>query len=258
MGGPLSEPSDDPRPLVLPPLAPCQADAPVPARVRVATWNISAARLGGLDAIEAGLRQLDADVVLLQEVDVGVRRTGGVDQPRRLGEALGMQHAFAASVPFDGGDFGMAVLTRLPLSRALRVSLESDGGYEDRIALDVTACAGPIGLRVVDVHADFVASTNERNLVELAEHVGPVAPWPTVIGGDFNAPPDAPGVRALLEHTGAVDLFAGRDPSPTRAGERIDYLLASPSLDAAVVSVGHGGTSEVSDHAPLWVDLALR
>lgn len=47
------------------------------------------------------------------------------------------------------------------------------------------------------------------------------------------------------------------DPGPTRAGKRIDYLLASPELDVAIVEAVRVET-EASDHTPLWVDLALR
>ncbi|NIP83601.1 MAG: endonuclease, partial [Gemmatimonadetes bacterium] len=61
------------------------------------------------------LRPLDADVITLQEVDRGVGRTGGVDQAARLGELLGMRAHFGGFMPYQGGEYGMAVLTRLPV-----------------------------------------------------------------------------------------------------------------------------------------------
>lgn len=203
------------------------------------------------------LAAIDADVVLLQEIDVGVLRTGEVDQARRLGEGLGMQHAFAAALEWDGGDFGLAVLSRLPMSRAQRISLDSEGGYEPRIAFDVTVCAGSRLLRLVDVHADFVPEVNVRNLVELAELLGPLSSSPLVLGGDFNATPQTEGVTTMRAVTGAIDVLETRDPGATRNGERIDYLLANPELEAAIVEATRVET-EASDHTPLWVDLALR
>src|SRR5581483_1569568 len=56
--------------------------------VRVATWNIEAARSAPVDEIAAELRRMDVDVAALQEVDVRTRRTGYIDEPRALAASL--------------------------------------------------------------------------------------------------------------------------------------------------------------------------
>lgn len=248
---------EDERLLVLPPLGPCNPQAAVPTRVRVATWNISAARVSSLAEVQEVLAALDADVVVLQELDVGVRRTGGVDQPRVLAQALGHAHAFAASVEFDGGDFGLAVLSRLPFAAVQRIGLDSQGGYEPRIALDVSVCAGARALRIIDVHADFFPEANTLNLIGLAAAVGSTLGTSTIIAGDLNATEQSPGVQALLEGTGTIDVLQAWDPGPTRGDVRIDYVLASPALASEVQQAARVQT-DASDHLPLWVDLTLR
>ncbi|MGK0353208.1 MAG: endonuclease/exonuclease/phosphatase family metal-dependent hydrolase, partial [Planctomycetota bacterium] len=59
------------------------------------TWNIHHARgLDGevdIDRIAAEIRAAAPDLVALQEVDRGVRRTGGLDIPAALAERTGMQ-----------------------------------------------------------------------------------------------------------------------------------------------------------------------
>lgn len=245
----------DDRLLILPDLVQCDANPTAPERVRLATWNMGAARGSSIDAVRDQLADVDADVVLIQEIEIGARRTDEIDQPAVLAEALAYDYAFAAALQFDGGDFGMAVFSRLPFQSAQRIALDSSDAYEPRIAIDATICVGPTPLRLVDVHADFMPEANARNLGELADRLGPGASG-LVIAGDFNADPNADGVRTLLDASGTVDLFAELDPSPTREGERIDFVLASPDL-APAVSAGEVVPNEASDHALLWVDVSL-
>jgi crotonobetainyl-CoA:carnitine CoA-transferase CaiB-like acyl-CoA transferase len=110
--GPAPEPSD--LPLVRPALvAACSVAAEAP-RLRAASWNMRAARSASLDAVAEVIAQIDPDVIALQEVDVGVLRTGRVDQPALLAQRLGYHHAFAASIEYQGGVYGLAVLSRVP------------------------------------------------------------------------------------------------------------------------------------------------
>lgn len=253
---PDADPADDPRPLHRPPLVQCNPAAPGLEAVRVASWNMGAARGSSLEAVRDQIAALDADVVLLQEVDVGVIRTGRVDQPALLAEALGVEYAFASALDWDGGVFGLAVLSSLPFCSASRMSLDAETAYEPRIAFDIRVCAGNRELRLVDVHADFIAAANTTNLDQLAEQLGDVSQTPIVVAGDFNAQPDAASVVGFLEDTGAVDVFLSRDTGPTRKQKRIDFVMMSPMLESAVTSAQRI-TTEASDHTPLVVEFAL-
>ena len=99
---------------VLPPEEGCAQ-----AVVRVAAYNIKHGR--GMDdrvdlsRIADVLRSLEADVITLQEVDDRTERTGGVDQVQVLAELLGYEGAHGPHRPYQGGFYGNAVLTRLPI-----------------------------------------------------------------------------------------------------------------------------------------------
>ena len=111
--------------------------------------NIRAALSAPLEEIAAELEAMQTDLVALQEVDVRVRRTGLRDQPVVLAAALGFHHVFAASIKWDGGDYGLAVLSRWPLVDVRRHRLENPGTRgEPRIVLEVTVCAGGRPLRL--------------------------------------------------------------------------------------------------------------
>ena len=93
--------------------------APRRARLRVMSYNIHVGvgmdKKLDLARIAEVIKQSRADIVGLQEVDRGVERTGRVDEIRELARLTGMDYAFAHNLDFQGGQYGVAVLSRLPI-----------------------------------------------------------------------------------------------------------------------------------------------
>ncbi len=220
--------------------------------LRVTTWNIEAALSASLEEIAAELEAMQTDIVALQEVDVRVRRTGLRDQPVVLAAALGFHYVFAASIKWDGGDYGLAVLSRWPLVDVRRHRVDNPGAGEPRIVLEVTVCAGGRSLRLFNHHADVGARSRAAGLAELRALVRPAVGQGVLVLGDFNDGPETTGVRALTE-AGLVDLGAERNVN-TAASGRIDYLFVDPPL-ARVTSRTQVWTTRNSDHHALMADL---
>ena len=65
------------------------------------------------------------DIIALQEVDQGTRRASRVDQPAEFARLTGMRVVFGRNIDFDGGGYGTAVLTRLPIRSSESVKLKS-------------------------------------------------------------------------------------------------------------------------------------
>ena len=95
------------------------------------------------------LRRLDADLIGLQEVDDRVRRSGGVPQADSLGAALGMHAAFGAFMPYQGGRYGLGLLSRFPITRTTALRLPD--GNEPRVALAAEIVIPPFADTVVRV-----------------------------------------------------------------------------------------------------------
>src|SRR6185436_15414792 len=55
------------------------------------------------------------DIVLFQEVDKVMRRSGNVDQPAEYARRTGYHVAFGRSLYYDGGEYGIAILSRWPI-----------------------------------------------------------------------------------------------------------------------------------------------
>ena len=208
----------------LPPAAPVTClYADSTKRSRIATWNIRAARSASLDAIAAELQHMQADVIALQEVDVRMRRTGFVDEPAALASALGFHYVFAASIKWDEGDYGLAVLSRWPLTEVRRHRLDAATAAEPRIVLEATICAGGRRLRVFNHHADGRVASRHAGFEELRGIVQAVVGHGVLVLGDFNEHADAAGVSGLID-AGLVDLGAERNVET--AGQRPHRLPA--------------------------------
>lgn len=67
------------------------------------------------------IRQYNPDVVLLQEVDNFTTRNGNKDLLTEIASELGMFPYYAKSFTYQGGAFGVAILSKYPCFKAGRV-----------------------------------------------------------------------------------------------------------------------------------------
>ena len=88
--------------------------------IRVLSYNIRQGEgLDGcvdLERTAEVIRRADPDLVALQEVDTCCERSGNQDTPALLGQVLGMEHRSGRCMAYQGGEYGMAVLSRLPVT----------------------------------------------------------------------------------------------------------------------------------------------
>ncbi|HMN95026.1 MAG TPA: endonuclease/exonuclease/phosphatase family protein [Phycisphaerales bacterium] len=223
-----------------------------PLELRVLSWNIRHGR--GLDdrvdleRIATVVAAANADVVLLQEVDRSTRRSGGVDQAAWLGERLGMHSKFGAFMPFDGGEYGLAILSRWPLTQVENLLLPP-GRHEPRTSLAASIrapIAGAPSIRFYNVHLDWLDEDSNRyaQARSLLDQIsGDVARRDhgasAVLGGDFN---DVAGSRT-------IDLVAGRyaqaggaaEGSGARVSSGATFPSDAPSKEIDFVFVEPGG-----------------
>src|SRR5688572_5029504 len=141
--------------------------------VRVLVYNIHAGKDAGgkpnLDDVAAVVKSVSADVVLLQEVDRGTKRSGGVDQLQVLMDLTDFGGVFGRTLDYDGGLYGIAALSRdgfgyqdtVPLHVA-PVQARAGGSHEPRGAL-VTVAYTRIGrVQAITTHLDASAGDEYR------------------------------------------------------------------------------------------------
>jgi len=259
-------------PGVGPPLQPVAPDAACSAiagrTLRVPQFNIRAAIDDsgdvGLARVAAEIEAADPDLVSLNEVDDGTRRSGGVNEASYLAGATGLRAVFGPTLlGYDGGRFGNAILSRYPVIESHNTPLPQVTGFEARALLTATVRVGHRPVSFSALHLSAGVGGTEDRVVE-AEAVARVlgtARLPTIVAGDLNSPPDDLPVRILRPY-----LLDAQEQSGTGAGltvpqsdpdRRIDYVLYDNSFTAV-----RGGTrvlpSDVSDHRSVLTVLALR
>ena len=246
--------------------------SPSSREIRVLVYNVHAGKdAAGVDNLERVVdlvRETGADVALLQEVDRGTRRSGQIDQSDLLARRTGLAVAFGKTLDYDGGEYGIAVLSRWPIMQQtlMRLRVEppqrrSGGSYEPRGAQRVIV-RGPVGdLVLINTHLDASREDHYRRqeirpVLMLARDAGSLV----LVGGDFNSTPESE-VQGDVRNGGLRDawLACGRGdgftyPAGTPA-KRIDYLyLTGPATCTRAEVV----ETTASDHRPLLVTVRLR
>ena len=146
-----------------------------------------------LDRLAKIIAKEKPDLVALQEVDKNCKRSGNVDQAAELGKLLKMEHAFGKFMDFQGGEYGMAVLSRFPINKVVRHQLPE--GAEPRCALEVVV--KPKGwtesLSFVGIHLDWTKGDfRPKQVAKLVDLKGAV-----ILAGDFNAERGSPTLEIL-------------------------------------------------------------
>ncbi len=225
-----------------------------PVRLRVLSFNTHRST-GTINAIAEEILEIDPDVVLLQEVDRQMLRTGGVDQAEVLADAIGMDGSFSSNLARGAGQYGTLILSRFDIVQQGRIALVRGPRTEARGLQWVTLEVSGQAVRVYNTHLD--ATRPDVRLAQARQVVGILDEddLPTILGGDLNAWPASAAVAALGTRLTDTWTAAGQGRSATsRGGKKIDYLFVR-GLRPLVSRVA---TSGASDHNRLWADLRLQ
>jgi endonuclease/exonuclease/phosphatase family metal-dependent hydrolase len=220
-----------------------------------------------LERLAAVIKAVDPDLVALQEVDVMVRRSGQVHQAEELGKLTGLDVYYGPTQHFEGGLFGNAVLTKLPVSRVWIQPLPYTEATPELttyprgfVAVTVKTPAGK-DLRFVSTH--FQHNVEEDRVAE-AEAVNRYLATenekiPTILAGDINAVPDSEPMKVLLSKwTNAIDPEAAPTVPSKDPNSRIDYIFYRQGDPFEVVETKVIPEAMASDHRPVFAVLKVK
>jgi endonuclease/exonuclease/phosphatase family metal-dependent hydrolase len=240
---------------------------------RIVTYNVHRC-IGNDRRLDIGriadvLAGLEPDIVALQELDVGRRRTGGVDQAHEIALRLDMACHFHAALRVEEEQYGDAILTCFPERLVQAGPLP---GYdpiprlEPRGALWVEAEIEGQAVHVINTHLGLVPREQQRQAAFLAGPAwlrSPQRQGPTILLGDFNATASSVVYRTFVGQLSAARTLApAKTPTATFPAQlpvlRIDHLFVSPDIRVTDVFAPFSPlTRAASDHLPLVMDFEL-
>ena len=240
--------------------------APAPTTLRVMTYNIHHGE--GLDQrldlqrIAKLILDARADIVGLQEVDRGCERTQKRDLPAELAKLTGMRVHFEKNIPYQGGEYGNAVLTKFPIKSARNTHYQMLRPGEQRGVLQLVLEVHGRDVLFLNTHLDYRPDDSERlkNVDELKQIVAAAGTMPVILCGDFNATPESRTVEKLRAFLTDSWTIVGKGDGFTipvkKPAKRIDYIWVSrETITPKSIEVLH---SEASDHLPVIAELRLN
>ncbi len=234
-----------------------QPDQRQPDQLRVLSYNIhhgaGTDQKIDLERIARTIRSVDPDLVLLQEVDRKVTRSGSIDQASQLAELTGLQAIFGANINLQGGQYGNALLTRLPLIDHQNHQLPNLDQGEQRGLTEAKVWFFGRPLKVFGTHFDHRRDDRERvaSAIAVNERVSATADVPAILAGDINATRETTVLKTLAKQWTIAGPELPTIPS-SNPNRQIDFIFYRPSNHWKVIETKVLNEPIASDHRPIF------
>ena len=246
---------------------------PARPKLRVATYNVHGCVGTDWQRSEARIAEVIAemsvDVVALQELDLGRRRSAGVDQTRIIAEQLGWQSHFHPAMRRNDEHYGNAIVSRDRLTFRRAIELPGRPPFfcrENRAAIEAEIETNLGNVRIINTHLGL--GWRERfvqaQLFTSAEWRATIAgDTPLILLGDFNSLRGSRPYRTLNRHLRDVRTLIHAASSirtfPTRFPVfGVDHIFVNGALQPLSVTVHRSPLARVaSDHFPLVGEFVL-
>lgn len=226
--------------------------------LKILSYNVRNAR--GMDnvtdygRVATIIKRIDADCAALQELDSATERSNGDLVIEELAKLTGMYATYNKSIDYQGGGYGIGILTK---EKPLRKEAIPLPGREEKRSLllvemsDYVICSTHWSL----TQEDRIASVNVIN-----EVLKNYTQKPVFLAGDLNAVPESEEIQKITEDWDILnDLSQPTIPvnNPTRC---IDYILAKNNSKFKIKTLETKVEDEklASDHLPVWVKIAIQ
>lgn len=238
-------------------------------KLRVMAYNIHHANPPSkpeyidIDAIVKVIKAADPDILALQEVDVNIPRSGAINEAEVIAEQLNMNVFFGKAIDYHGGEYGVAILSKYPMSEEvvhkLPTKAETNGEPRVLATAKIKLSDGTV-IRFGSTHLDAQKSSVNRELqINKIAKIASNEHLPFIIAGDFNATPGSEVIRVLDNHFQRTCS----DCSPTipvnEPKKAIDFIAYKhPLKQFSVVSHEVIDEKYASDHLPILSVLSYK
>ncbi|WP_050907472.1 endonuclease/exonuclease/phosphatase family protein [Vibrio harveyi] len=243
-------------------------------QITISTYNIAAARVGTLDGIAEGIKTLNSDITAIIEIDKKTKRSGNIDQLALLKEKTNLHGEFAKTINFDGGEYGVAVMSKYPILKTESIQIPSGDEQLVLYAAEIKIPSFDSPILFLVAHYDWYADPKIRveesyainnyilgNSDSLFKNISSRI---VILAGDFNAVPSDESMFELSKYWNLVekdtlDIRTWPTDNPIIG---IDHILTSNAqkwqvMDLAIPQQDKASWAIRSDHLPVTAKLKL-
>lgn len=225
--------------------------------LRVLSYNVRNCR--GMDdstdykRVGELINRIAPDVAAIQELDSATRRSNGAVALHELASITNMYETYSPSIEYQGGKYGIGILTR---EKPLSWKVVALPGREERRSLLIVElenyiiCCTHLSLTEEDrvMSVDIINSTL-RNYSKAI-----------FIAGDFNAVPESVPVKNMLKNFQMLNNPQVPTIPSDHPSKCIDYIFGA-TYNGNTYKVKTSVVEQeplASDHLPVWVDVQFR
>jgi endonuclease/exonuclease/phosphatase family metal-dependent hydrolase len=201
------------------------------------------------------------DLVGLQEVDRGVQRTQRIDEIVELAKVTRMDYAFAFNLAYQGGQYGVAILSHLPIKATEHQHFKNLREAERRGFIRAEVSFHGRKLNFVTTHLDYQYDDGRLFETQQLLNAMQTAKDPLILVGDFNDIPTGRSYQLLRnDFDDAWTQNRGDDQGLSypadKPAKRIDYIFFRRNGNVRTKRAWTVNTL-ASDHIPVVADLEI-
>lgn len=224
--------------------------------VKILSYNVRNCR--GMDNITDYQRvanvitRVAPDIVALQELDSATQRSNGIVVLSKLASLTNMYKTYGASITYEGGKYGIGILTK---EKPINWKVVALPGREERRSLLI------VELKDFFICCTHFSLTEEDRIasVEIINEALKKLSKPIFIAGDFNAVPSSIEIKKiennwLMLNNPEIPTIPSNNPQKC-----IDYIFAAKFTGSnfQIKQAFVENEPVASDHLPVWIELGL-
>ncbi|MGB7604617.1 MAG: endonuclease/exonuclease/phosphatase family protein [Lutisporaceae bacterium] len=200
------------------------------------------------------IRNSDAAIISLQEVERYSIRTGFRDQIKILSEKLNMNYAYGKSINVLNGEYGNGLLSKYPIEEYIAYDLPSF--REQRTILRTVINIDGYRLAVYNTHLGLKEAERKEQLEFILQMMGEET-LDYLLMGDMNSKSsNLTEITGFMKDSAEGSLKLDQSTFEEKdVQERIDYIFLSKNMIATDYDVI---LSEASDHYPVISEVVVR
>lgn len=216
-----------------------------------------------IDAIANVIKRESPDLVALQEIDVKINRSGRVNQIKEIAAKAGYHSFhFSKAIDYDGGDYGVAILSRYPLTemQTHRLPTDESTNGEHRV-LSLATVTLPDGKKIKFGSTHLDAQTKPTNRLLQAAEINGITSGimlPLIIAGDFNAVENSDVMQIIKSKFTLTCTNCAPTIPEVNPAKSIDFIGFQPAGAFRVISHRVVAEPYASDHLPVVAVLRMK